>query len=98
MDEQDYSDVAWPWDGDPNWAAPRDGATYGVGDAENWTLACGVCALHFPMEIRMQVVADHWDELHADEHGSSDDGALHLNLVWIGLGTPPKPPEGMPGG
>lgn len=99
MSERDYSEVTWPWDDDPNWAAPREGATYDKNDQNNWALACGVCALQFPMDIIVQTMADHWDELHSAEHGSSEDGNIELQLVWIGLGTPPTPPQDVrPGG
>lgn len=64
MAERDYSDVTFPWDDDPNWGAPREGATSDPSDGENWRLACAECALYFPED--------------------------HLNLVWVGLGVPPK--------
>lgn len=89
-EKRDYSEVTFPWDDDPNWGAPREGATSNPGDGENWRLACKQCRLYFPDDIQMHVVRAHFDELHGGE-----DSKLELNLVWVGLGTPPQPPDGM---
>jgi hypothetical protein len=35
----DYSAVAWPWEDDPNWAQPREGATYDPANGDNWAMA-----------------------------------------------------------
>lgn len=86
-EKRDYSDVVWPWDDDPNWDAPREGATYDPADGENWRLACKECGLHFPTDIVMGTVADHWTTLHHPEQ--ADKPKLELDLVWVGLGTPP---------
>lgn len=87
--ERDYSDVQWPWDDDPNWAAPREGATYDSGDKLNWRMACGECALHFPKDIELQVVADHWQGHFSEWSIDHQNPRLELYLVWVGLGTPP---------
>lgn len=92
---RDYSEVTWPWEGDPSWAKPREGATSHPADQANWAIVCRVCELRFPVDITVGTMADLWDTLHADEHGSSADGNLAVNLVWIGLGTPPQPPKGI---
>ena len=81
----DFSDVKWPWDDHPNWAAPRERATSDPGDNENWVMECHECALRFPSDIKMGVVAEHYQELH---EGSGEEA--HLNLVWVGLGVPPE--------
>lgn len=95
MDEpRDYSDVKWPWDDDPNWAAPREGATYDQSDEENWKLACGECELQFPKDIEVQVVADHWKTMHHPEWSEDhQEPGIVLHLVWVGLGIPPKPKQ-----
>lgn len=91
-EQRDYSDVVWPWDGDPNWAAPREGATYDVSDEANWKIACGECELQFPKDIELHVVADHWKNLHhPDWSMEHQEPQLVVNLVWVGLGTPPTP-------
>lgn len=84
---RDYSDVSWPWDGDPNWAQPREGATYDPGEDDNWALACKQCELQFPVNIKIHAVKAHWDEHFAE---TEEEPEIALNLVWIGLGTPPK--------
>lgn len=86
-ERRDYSEVTWPWDGDPNWSAPREGATYEPGDGENWRLACVECELHFPKDIAIGIAADHWVTLHHPEQ--AEEPELQLNLVWVGLGVPP---------
>lgn len=88
-ERRDYSDVAWPWDGDPNWAQPREGATYDPGHDENWRLACSECDLHFPAEIDMGVIGDHWAGHFPSWSFESQEPQMQLNLVWVGLGTPP---------
>lgn len=91
---RDYSAVAWPWDDDPNWAQPREGATYDPGDDGNWTLACGECALHFPADIEVGVVGQHWQGHHPEWTEDHQEPSIQLFLVWVGLGTPP--PGGKP--
>jgi hypothetical protein len=90
--QPDYSDVAWPWDGVDWWDAPREGATSDPSDGENWRLACKRCRLYFPKDIVMQTVVDHWVTQHHPEQ--ADDPQLELDLVWVGLGTPPEPRDG----
>lgn len=94
-ERRDYSQVTWPWDDDPHWDAPREGATSDAGDNDNWRLACSDCALYFPLDITVGVMADHWTTLHHPEQ--ADDPQPELNLVWVGLGAPPQPPEGVMG-
>lgn len=88
MAERDYSDVVWPWDGDPNWDAPREGATSSPGQSANWQLRCRHCDLRFP---------DHYTVANMEAHseGQHDGAQIELNLVWVGLGTPPQPPDGL---
>jgi hypothetical protein len=88
-EKRDYSDVQWPWDDDPNWDQPREGATYDAADEENWTLTCGECGLHLPMDIEMRVVGDHWAGHHPGWTPDNQEPGLQLHLCWIGLGTPP---------
>lgn len=85
--ERDYAAVVWPWDSDPNWAQPREGATSDPADGENWRLACTECELHFPKDIKMGVVGDHWNGHFPD--GEARHDKVEMNLVWVGLGTPP---------
>lgn len=85
---RDYSQVEWPWDDDPNWGPPREGATSDAHDDENWRLACKECGLYFPREIVVQTVVDHCVELHG--RAPETTAPLELDLVWIGLGTPPE--------
>lgn len=56
MERRDYSQIEWPWEDDPCWGAPREGATSDVNDSANWTLACGVCALRLPNDLTMETV------------------------------------------
>lgn len=86
--KRDYSTVAWPWVDDPNWAAPREGATSNPADDENWAMECSECALRFPEDITVETVANHWVEQHHPEQ--VEDPKPSLNLVWVGLGVPPK--------
>lgn len=90
MAKRDYSTVTWPWDGDPNWAQPREGATYDPRDEENWRMACGECALHFPKDIELGVVADHWKGHHPEWTEERQEPQMRLCLVWVGLGVPPE--------
>lgn len=80
--------TVWPWEGNPNWAAPREGATSDPSDEANWRLACVECDLYFPKDIQVRVVGDHWTTLHHPEQ--VDHPKPHLNLVWVGLGEPPE--------
>jgi len=91
MIERDYSDVTWPWDDDPNWAAPREGATYAPGDEDNWRIACGECALHFPKDIEVGVAASHWQGHFPEWSEDYQEPRIVFHLVWVGLGTPPEP-------
>lgn len=91
--ERDYSDVTWPWDNDPNWAAPREGATYDKNDEENWRLACNECELHFPKDIEVGVVGSHWQGHFPEWSEDHQDPPIQLQLVWVGLGTPPPPKQ-----
>lgn len=92
-EQRDYSDVTWPWDDDPNWAAPREGATYDPADEENWRLACSECALHFPKDVNVGVVASHWQGHFPEWTEDHQEPNLQLHLVWVGLGTPPEPKQ-----
>lgn len=85
------SDVTWPWENNPNWAAPREGATYDPRDEENWRLACDECQLHFPRDIAMHVVSDHWQGHHPEWTEDNQEPSVQLQLVWVGLGVPPDP-------
>lgn len=101
-ERRDYSDVTYPWDDDPNWAAPREGATSDPGDKENWTLECDECALRFPMDYTVENIGEHWKGHFPDAQieSSGDEKApdsVRVNLVWIGLGTPPEPPADLMG-
>jgi hypothetical protein len=90
--KRDYSAVQWPWDDDPCWGAPREGATSDPADDANWRLACIECGLYFPKDIEIGVAADHWKTLHyPDWTYERQEPELQLNLVWVGLGTPPQP-------
>lgn len=90
-EKRDYSDVSWPWDDDPNWAAPREGATYDKSDEENWRIACGECALHFPKDIKIAVVGSHWQQHFPEWSEDHQTPEIVVHLVWVGLGTPPEP-------
>lgn len=83
------SDVTWPWENNPNWAAPREGATYDPGDEENWRLACDECELHFPKDIEMHVVGAHWQGHFPEWTEDNQEPGIQLQLVWVGLGVPP---------
>lgn len=88
MTERDLDD--WrPWDLSDNWGPPREGATRDPADAANWRLGCRECALMFPTEVTVGVLADHWTTLHHPEQ--EDEPEPELNLVWVGLGAPPPP-------
>lgn len=78
--------VSWPWEGNPNWDAPREGATSNPGDQANWQLRCRLCDLVIPADYKMAAVEAHF----AGQHPGAK---LELNLVWVGLG---EPPEGRP--
>jgi hypothetical protein len=93
MEKRDYSNVSFPWDDDPNWDAPRVGATYDRKDPDNWCLACSECGLHFPTDLIMRVVADHWKGHFPEWTEDKQEPRLELHLRWIGLGVPPTPPE-----
>lgn len=91
MPAHDYSAVSWPWDDDPNWDAPREGATSDPADEENWRLACGSCRLYFPPVINPEIVEGHMITLHGRDPRAEEP--LELYLTWVGLGVPPVPPE-----
>lgn len=96
MARRDYSDVVWPWDGDPSWREPREGATSDTGDGENWRLACAECGLFFPVDVKIAAAADHYAG-HFSPGDPAGEVELRLDLVWVGLGTPPQPPGGLLG-
>jgi hypothetical protein len=86
---QDYSDVKWPWEDDPNWDAPREGATSNPGDHDNWILQCAECAL--------TNIGAHWQGHYPDWTEENEEPPINLNLVWVGLGAPPQPPDSITG-
>jgi hypothetical protein len=88
---RDYSNIAWPWDGDECWDQPREGATSDAADDDNWAMTCRECRLHFPMDINVGTIGKHWVELHHPEQ--AEEPKPELMLTWIGLGTPPQPRE-----
>lgn len=93
-EKRDYDAVEWPWDGDPSWDAPREGATSDPGADENWRLACDECRLYFPKDIKMGVVADHWANHFPGWTFQHQEPPMQLHLVWVGLGSPPEPRNG----
>lgn len=87
--QRDYSAVEWPWDGDPCWDAPREGATSDPGDDGNWQLQCGECALQFPMDYTVENIGSHWKGHFPEWTEDVQEPGIRLNLVWRGLGPPP---------
>jgi hypothetical protein len=87
--KRDYSQVTFPWEDDPNWDTPREGATSDPGDKENWRLQCGECALTIPLGYNVGTVGAHWQAHFPEWSEDHQEPAIQLNLVWVGLGTPP---------
>lgn len=90
MAERDYSKVAWPWDDDPHWDAPREGATSDPAHDDNWQLQCCECGLQFPVDYTVGNIGAHWQGHYPGWTEDHQEPAIQLNLVWRGLGPPPK--------
>jgi hypothetical protein len=85
---RDYSEVVWPWENEPNWDAPREGATSNPATSANWQLQCKFCGLTLPDDYTIATFQAHMQGQHGTDR-------VELNLVWVGLGTPPQPLEGL---
>lgn len=89
--ERDYTDVHWPWERDPHWQPPREGATSDADEPGNWRLACRRegCERWWPHTVDRARIIEHVVDEHPDQVTPAGSPVANVDMVWVGLGTPP---------